>query len=248
MKKPSRKTWLLWLAILGVALLSLGQGRPAPPVIETGTDCWHTEKGTEQRLKTLPANYFGEGSKAIPNPVVQFEGVPLEPEYVAADYPGGCGCPEEVDATVTWLNVHGDPTRNMRHAVTQVVDLSTDVDTCVRRSEDARFGGRGGAVKVDIELVALSLRSVEPLEVAYKDGASKLFDVFVTASKSQKPGSMTFTSGAIDAHGKTRGKVKLDSLPVYYDVEYVERGGPMKKSETGLRLVLQGTDGEFALM
>ena len=245
MKEPSRRRWPVPLGL--VALLALvvlaATGCPKPPEIAEGTDCWHTESGTFQKLPTLPANFFGPRSEAIPNPVVQFEGVPLDPDFVAAPYPEGCGCPEEVDVTLTWVDRHGSPVSgDSAHRVKQVPNRTTDIDTCIRRKTMAKLNPHA-AVKVDIELVALSLKSVDPLEVTYKgepphgEETTKAFDVFVTKSSTPPPSgsSMTFTPGA----SANNGEISLDDLRIAYDVEFQEVGGSGVFTKTGLNTRLR---------
>lgn len=250
MREPTRKLWSPFVLLMAVALPSLG-AIGCDAVIEEGTDCWQTEAGTFQRLPTLPANFFGEGSDAIPtaHAVIELEGVPLDPAFVAAPYPEGCGCPEDVEVELVWVDRHGSPVAgDSAHRVRQVPNLETEVDTCIRRGQNARFRNQGDAVKVDVELVALSLKSVEPLEVTYKakgpeEGPTKLFDVFVTQGASQKKGSMTLTAGSVQAR-KAKGDILLENLPITYDVEFREHGGTATFSKTDLTTKLRsGTGG-----
>jgi len=254
MRKSARQRLPLAL-VAALALLSLGLHGcpPGTPEIAEGSDCWETQPGTFQRLPTLPANFFGTGSQAIPtaHAVVDFEGVPLDPAFVAAPYPEGCGCPEEVDVELTWVDRHGSPVAgDSAHRVKQVASTSTQIDTCIRRTKSAKFENTGAAVKVDIELVALSLKSVDPLEVTYKERGpgqattTKLFDVYVThsATEPQKPGTMTFTAGNIQ-NGKADGNVNLDNLNVTYDLEFREQGGTSTFQRTGLTTKLRSPGG-----
>ena len=244
MRESSRKLWLLPSALMiALACPSLA----APPEgaeIKEGSDCWQTEKGTEQRLHTMPAGFFGEGSKAVPNPTLQFEGDPLPVKRVKGSYPPDCGCPNKVDTKITWLDRHGTAGKETIHSVKQVVDETTKVDTCIRRTKDAKFKGRGAAEKVDIQLVALSLKSIEPLKVSYKDGHTKSFDVWVTESGPQDTGSMTFTAKSLEKK-LAKGDVKLGSLHITYDVKFVEHGGTATYTLKGQKLNLVNTKGTF---
>lgn len=253
MRELSRKRGLS--SVIALVLLSVGAAAAQPaapppgrPEIPLGSDCWQTQKGTQQRLPAFPAGFFGAGSGAVPPATIQLQGVPLDPAFVAAPYPRGCGCPEHVTTTITWLDPHNNPTRDMRHAVKQVVDRKTEVDTCVHRKTNAKFKGKGVAVKVDIELVALSLKSVTPLTVSYRGAppTTKQFDVFVKqSSPPQNTGTMTFTPAA----GHRNGDVNLGRLPVKYDVSFVQTGGGGATfSRTGQRLVFEGTRGTFTVV
>lgn len=248
MSRLMRKLWLPFALAVAVALLSLAAVRRPIPVIEEGTDCWVTEEGTEQELKTLPMDYLSPGSQVVHKHTIRLEGVPLDPAFVAAPYPRGCGCPEKVTTVVTWRDRHGNVTKDMRHAVSKNVDQTSRVDTCVRRTVAAQLGNGKRPVKVAIELVALSLKSVEPLTVPYKDGPEKKFDVFITNvdPSEQKPreGSMTFTPNRFGKDGSASGAVLLSALHVDYKVEFREIGGSLTKTDTA-KLTLQGTKGNF---
>lgn len=253
MSNPFGKRWpvsLGLLMLLAVVGLTAQRCPPQTPVLAEGTDCWHTEPGTFQKLRTLPANFFGQGSQAIPNPVIELEGLPLPPSRVSDPYPQGCGCPQQVDVVVTWVDPHGSPVEaNSAHAVKQVVTPTTTVDTCIRRKTRAKLN-RGQAVKVNIELVALSLKSRTPLVVTYRGqpphGAptTKEFDVFVTesASQPQQGGMMTFTPANI-RKGRADGQVNLDDLRIAYDVRFVPRDGSEELSRTGLSTRLRSPEG-----
>jgi hypothetical protein len=258
MREPSRKLRLSWFTLVMVlALLSAGAAGAAPPVkeIKAGTDCWQTQPGTEQSIARIPAGFFGRGSQAIAKAVIKFKGNPLTPAVVTGTYPPNCGCAlDKVDTKITWLDRHGnaitDPNR-MVHAVTQVVDQTTKVDTCVRRTTTAKITRQGpkGAVKVDLRLVKLSLQSESPLEVTFKEPrgtSTKKYDVYVTESARQpRPDSqMTLTPDHVDAN-RASGKVKLGSLHFTYDVEFRPVGGGPSVWMRGQNLKLANTPGTF---
>jgi hypothetical protein len=240
----------LWLLVLAAALLPLSLGaQPTRLVIPPGTDCWHTEAGTEQLLDSLPKDFFGPGSKAIPKTKIQLVGVPLPVTVVTGKFPPGCECPlDKVNTVITWEDRHGNKTNDTRHAVKEVVNQTTTVDTCIRRTVKTDFPGQGAAVQVNIQLVALSLKSVTPLPVSYTDGKNKKFNIFVTQSANQQPGTMTLTAGKIQA-GKTTGKTKLKNLHITYDVEFrevvPEGTRPIVKRLLNQKLLLEGTTGTF---
>ena len=98
-------------------------------------------------------------------------------------------------------------------------------------------------MKVDVDLIALSLKSVDPLEVTYRgepprgEETTKLFDVFVTESSTPPPSgsSMTFKSGS----SAKDGEVSLDDLRIAYDVEFREVGGTATFTRTALNTRLR---------
>lgn len=249
MQTPLRKLWLS-ISTLAVVfgLSSLEVVRAQESVLKAGSDCWQTEPGTLQRLHTIPAGFLGRGSQAVPNPTIKFKGVPLPVDRVRGAFPPKCGCPDKVDVKITWTDMHGNVTNDMRHAVKQHVDESTKVDTCVHRMTSARFRGKGASQKVEIQLVALSLASVEPLVVTYKNpgrpDTTKRFDVFVTESGTQDKGDITFTANSVE-HRLAKGNVKLGALHVTYNVKFVEERGTETYTLTGQKLHLVNTPGTF---
>ena len=219
MRKPSRKSWLLVSALV-IALVSpsLAQApgaaaKPEGPGIKEGTDCWQTQPGTQATL-FLPPDACGAGSKPA-HVTVALKGVPLSVDDAKA-----CGC--QVDTKITYVDPHGNvlPEKTV-HAVKQITTETTKVDTCIRRSKDAKFHGKGVAEKVDIQLVQLSLQSEKPVPCG-----TKTFTICVTESSVQdtdKPSSMTFTPTTLGRLSK--GNVKLERLHIRYDVTFIAAGG-----------------------
>ena len=71
-----------------------------------------------------------------------------------------------------------------------------DTDTIVQRLQPADPSGLGGSATVDIEIVALSLQSVQPIFVTYGNDPGKLWDVFVDLSPTTRSqGQMTINGG-----------------------------------------------------
>jgi len=212
--RNSRKRWPLSAAlVIALALLSL-EAR-ASDLIPAGTDCWATKSPGTEATFTLPANFFGDGSKAMPHITISFKGLPLTPEVVKTK----CGC--QVNTKVEYLDRHGNVGGEKTiHTVSSRTTETTDVDTCVRRTKNAKFRGKGVAERIDIQLVKLSLQSEKPLAVTYKNGSTKSFNVFVTESGPQDTGTMTITPKTIGR--LSTGAVKLDRLHITYDVTFRE--------------------------
>ena len=248
MRTSSRKLWLSISALVIVMALPGLRALAQDALLKPGSDCWQTESGTEQKLHTIPAGFFGRGSQAVPNPTIAFKGVPLPVARVKGAFPPNCGCPDKVDVKITWTDPHGNATKDMRHAVKQHVDESTKVDTCVHRSKSATFKGKGASQKIEIQLVALSLTSVEPLKVTFKNpGAAdttKSFDVFVTESGTQDKGDITFTANSVERR-LAKGNVRLGNLHITYDVKFVEHGGTATFTMPNQKLNLVNTQGTF---
>jgi hypothetical protein len=239
MRKSYRKLWLLASAlVLMLALPSLAAqppeaaAKPAGPEIKEGTDCWHTAAGT-QAVITIPQDTLGRGSKRMNNVTIKLKSLPLSVD----DVKNKCGC--QVDTKIEYIDPHGNvlPEKTI-HAVQQRTTETTDVDTCVRRTKNAKFHGKGVAVRVDIQLVKLSLQSEQPLKAAYDHGPAKSFDVKVTESGPQDTGTMTFTPTTLGAHPK--GNVRLGQLHITYDVTFTEvRPGTSTYTLHGQKLTLK---------
>jgi len=220
MSSPSRKLWVLFAVLaIALALPSLAQppgaaGKPEGPGIKEGTDCWVTDPGKTEATLFLPRDACGAGSKPA-HVHFALKGVPLSLADAKA-----CGC--QVDTMITYLDPHGNVLQERtRHAVKQVTTETTKVDTCIRRSKDAKFHGKGVAEKVDIQLVQLSLQSEKPVPCG-----TKTFTICVTESSVQdtdKPSSMTFTPTTLGRLSK--GNVKLERLHIRYDVTFIAAGG-----------------------
>jgi hypothetical protein len=245
MRMRSTKLWLFVPALALLLPLSLG-AKPAITV-PSGTDCWHTDESTQDFR--LPPGFFFTGSKLIKTKLT-LTGVPLPVTVVEGAFPPNCGCSlDNVTTTITWTDRHGNPvTPGSVHRVSPVVNKTTTVDTCVRRTVNADFPGKGAAVKVDVRLVRLSLKSVKPLRVQFPNGP-KDFDVFVKESATQprSPSSMVLTAGKIQGK-KASGDAKLNNLHINYDVEFREvvppGRRPIVKTLTD-HLTFTGTKGTF---
>lgn len=244
MREPpkNRRAVLAGLTILACVTLA-----GCPPNIPPGTDCWTTQPGTQQGL-AIPANFFGPASDPV-NAVVALEGEPLDPGFVSEV----CDCPgEEVQVELVWVDRHGNPTDPTSvHAVKQSPVLSTDVDTCIYRSVMVDWNGEGVAIKAEIQLRGLSLKSVQPLEVTYHattdptPSDTKRFNVFITQSAVQPKGEMTFTPDDLK-YSLAEGKINLGELPVRYDVRFEEVSpGTVVRELKSQPLSFVGTPGEF---
>lgn len=78
-------------------------------------------------------------------------------------------------------------------------------DTIVKRNASAVLRGPGDSATIDIEIVALSLDSINPITVTYAGAAPELWDVrgCLSSMVPQPLGSMTITEGACAGEGGT---------------------------------------------
>jgi hypothetical protein len=228
-----RKLWMLTAALVLLASSLAAQApeaaaRPEVPGIKLGTDCWETTKGTQAEL-FLPAGACGAGSKPA-HVTVGIKGVPLTVAEAKA-----CGC--QVDTKIEYIDPHGvTSSEKTRHAVKQVTTETTKVDTCVRRTKNAKFPAQAVPVKVDIQLVQLSLQSVQPI-----DCNNKKFTLCITESSKQPDGggTMTFTPSTVGRLSK--GSVKLGQLHIRYDVTFIAPGGNCADLPKGTLFTLKDT-------
>jgi len=215
MCNPSRKLWVVIAALAVVLAFSSLEAQPpaaAGPGIKEGTDCWHTEPGTEASLFLPPDACSGFKPAHV---TVKLKGLPLSPDIVK----NKCGC--QVDTKIEYLDPHGNVSSERTvHTVKQRTTETTDVDTCVRRTKNAKFKGKGVAEKIDIKLVELSLESVSPVTVAFKDGHSHAFKICISENGEQATGTMTFTPTTLGRLSK--GNVNLERLHIGYSMTFIE--------------------------
>ena len=164
---------------------------PGQLLVPEGHDYWRTPPGGAAiNLPTLGPGFFGfaEGnpSRPIPGGVIEFEGWPFD--FPAVPLGVGRRLTDRFVLGGNWtfqnVNIVGpdsihqfDPIGGgeVRHVEPR------SYDTVVRRG-GASFGSPEETQDVPIEIVELSLRSVEPVEVSFQQGPNRFFDVFVTLS------------------------------------------------------------------
>lgn len=168
------------------------RGAPNPNVVDPGMDLWKTP-GSGASTITIPA-----GS---PIPATFFD---------ACAGPG-----QHSDPLSGAIAFGGSPlTTNPPGA------LGT-TDTIVRRTGTANLPSAGSTASVPIEMVALSLVSVNPVTVTYNGGGSpQLWDVRAALSDSAHPaGSMAIVKGACTSEGGTF----TATLPVLPKLIFIRR-------------------------
>jgi hypothetical protein len=160
---------------------------------------------------SLPADLFGPGS----DPLVArlyLRGVPIGPFPVPPGphfKPGG-GPPF----------VEREP--SVQHVVQQTQGRPA-TDTIVQRLSQATLPSIGSQDQIPIEIVALSLVSIQPIQVTFNGGqVSSFFDVFVDLQPTQQLGLMQ-----IERTGQRSG-VFQSELPVNAQLTFhVPGGGPV---------------------
>jgi hypothetical protein len=197
---------------------------PARAQLDPGCDCWITELGTQIELPPLPSGFFGSKngtpSDATPQQLIGVRGNPL-PTATIMNL-----CPNAITYTTTWLDRHGTPVApNDKHAVSQQSQPAgvEPIDTIVCRTAAVCFTAIGNPETVPIELVELSLVSMNPITVTYGTQPSSSFDMHITESGPQAAGSMDLTPTQF---GPTvQGNVLLNSLPIDFRVQFVDTAG-----------------------
>jgi hypothetical protein len=158
-------------------------------------------------------------------------------------------CPNAILYQQVWLNQHGTPVApNDKHAVgQQTLPAGIEpIDTIVCRPVATSFSGLGVPESVPIQLVELSLISVNPLTVTYGTEAPSFFNVLITEDGVQPLGSMDLTP--TQGGPPIRGNTVLNSLPVNYRVEFVDTGGMFPTwTLSGLGIDFTGNTGSFTI-
>jgi hypothetical protein len=233
-RRLTKTNSLIFVSILAAVLL-LGVST-AHAQIPAGTDCWETDAGTMAGFPPLPAGFFFPGSDPRPAEQIDVVGVPLAGAELA-----DCGCKVNPEVDVVWVDIHLDPVEpDWAHRVTQIPPGA--VDSCVARTADADFpGGVGTPVPIPIELVQLHLESVVPIVVT--GPGPNLWNVRITEDGVQPLGQLILTPATlVPAPG---GAMTMTSLPIQYQIEFLEVGGPGIVTLGGLSLDLQNSDGNF---
>jgi hypothetical protein len=259
----SRPSMIKLVGQLGLAIAAAVLLTGCPPELSPGTDCWATQAGSEQPIK-VPGNFFGPASDPV-DTVVALEGYTTDPAWVThvgTPYSsGGCGCPDAVEYELVWVDKHGDPTTNTKHAVKQEPKGAgaTNVDTCIYRAATTEWNGENVAIEVEIKLLGLSLKSVSPIEVTYHEttdpipSKTEYYNLYVTHSAVQPDGKMSFNPSQLSCD-LAKGAVNLGALPVNWDAKFVQADaggteitGGNVVSLTDQPLEFSGTVGNFEL-
>lgn len=178
--------------------------------VPEGLDCWTTPPGDATvELPPLGQGFFGfnpTGPSNLSDPitgrVLEFEGWP-------SDIPCGRPRPEnlpgdKLETIVVWRDIFGNIVgADSFFKVTSSVEVIPKptvgrlYDTVVRRG-GACFDTVGETHDVPIEIVELSLRSVDPIEVSFDQGPNRFFDVFVCLSDRFEESQRGF----LNSHGR----------------------------------------------
>lgn len=120
------------------------------------------------------------------------------------------------------------------------IPAEPEVDTIVLRDADLVFEAIGDQRSAPIELVSLSLRGIEPVEILYGDGrASQRFQVTVSGPRVKGArGTMT-----ISRTGESSGTY-VSRLPVSMEIKFqnTKSGGPAPAAPIALDLDFVGAD------
>lgn len=234
MNYPPRKR-TLFLIVLGLLGALAGQvaGQPlrCPPGIDpfVTPDSGHTQfPCPECDPLVIPEGFFGSVGGFPSDPMV-FGPSPttgtLGPIVVAGD---PTGCPDPGTGCVRLVGEGCHQGHVGRHCTEEVV--ATAGDTCVERLEEFTLNNVGSSVQIPIEIVSLSLKSVEPITVTYGQMNPTLFDVFITLdpNEDQDTGLGTFTrTGPAEVELEVSEEVG-GGLPVNVRAEFrpVQGGSP----------------------
>ena len=203
---------------VGQVLLDIDPASNAVPlVMPAGTDYFQTPaNGTAMVLPAIPAGFFGQLG-GVPSDAVSTRPVPL------------VGTPRPpTQFTGSSLFVPDDncfQSLTVSHCFSYTTQREL-ADTVVERKEDIVLNNIGDTASVPIEIVSLSLTSVEPIQVTYGGSNPQFFDIFVDLAE-----DTTQPSGEMVA---TRSRTAADTgssnttLPVAFKSTFTNRdsGGP----------------------
>lgn len=237
-----------WIAASFVGVMLAVGSVQAQQQVTAGVDCWETDPNSTIELPPLPGGFFGtkngQPSQPFPGGTVDVIGLPLPPG-VATD-PNGCNCQTDSELELVWVDMHGNPVMpGDMHAVGQAL-VPDPIDTCVRRLSDVPLGAPNTPAPVQVEIVELSLVSVNPIQVDFSPEPPSFYDVFVGLDGAQSQGQMEFIPGA----SLTTGDVALQGLPVNFQLNFEPvdpNDGVSPVGMGGLNTNFENTNGTFTL-
>lgn len=191
---------------------------PGETTIDIGTE-------TEDDNPPLPSGFFGSIGDTQSDPFMQaeiaLEGNPTAEQFQRFAPPMRLGWPNQ-------FNNNTGPNVSQKLAQQLVPVEMAHYDTVVRRLNDVDFESVGETETVEIEVVALSLKSVEPIVISYGDAGIRRWDVFVTLDEgvTQPIGSLDLKSDAFEDGVSVSGTIANLDLPVAYKVTFRDVDAP----------------------
>jgi hypothetical protein len=220
-------------ALVALALCISVSATHAAINLPAGVDCWQTMPVTTAHID-LPANALmapGRTSLAFVADI-PVTGVTL-PENT-------CNCADQ--AEIQWLDRHGNPVQTGdQHAVTQA-KIQNPYDTCVQRGASV-LSTINTTVPVPIEIVALHLRSVNPVSIPMNPGPNCLYQVDITLNGAQAGGTLNLTPRQADL---AKGDATVQSLPVGYRIDFTPLAGCNPGSRTA-SLTFTNNNGKYGI-
>jgi len=225
--------------IAAVALSTISATIASAGTIDPGHDLFGLVPGTgwlDLGADKLPSGYFDPGSD------------PFEGQVAMKSWPTGpMGWPVTPGLQLDDYTASGLELNGQFSPIGDPFDLP-HTDTIVRRLQPANLPGPGASAVVPIEIVSLSLTSIAPIQVTHGGGGpDSFFDVFTELSiDPQTPGNMQFLAGTVGPGDQMAGTFTVLSLPVKYDVTFVEVGDPAHMVTLyGLTADFAGSTGTF---
>lgn len=233
----SRSTGAPRAALALLAALALGGpgAAGAQLVIEPGQDGFQTTPGSRAVLPVpLPEGFFGAKGPFLSDPIDAGRVLLVGPGPNLVALP----------VVTTFLTGPGCHTGSVNHHCYEQrrIVFVPIYDTVVERG-GTQLGFVGDAQPVPIQLVHLSLQTVDPLVVTYGGGLAppSLFDVFVSLDGVQPVGSLLL-------HQLALGGGMMDTvLPVHFRLDFRGRNAadPAAPALRGLQDVLQSRGNPF---
>jgi hypothetical protein len=229
----SRSARLETVLLATVAALVFGPLRAGAVDITAGFDGAIAQAGTRIAIGPLPAGFFGPGSDPFSQTDVAFEGDPSasgqdgDPGIEFTWPPGNC-----LEKSGGGFSLCISMIKNMTP--------STPVDTLIERLEDGSVTPGQPVADIDIEIVELSLKSVDPITVDFNGGAtSKDYDVHVDLDGVQTGGTITLTATSFTAGDEIATGTTVVDVNIGYSIYFEEVGNPSNNMTIG------GLNGDF---
>lgn len=195
---------------------------PGPPLLAPlGDDVFFSPPGQSVLPLQLPANFFGPGSDPFFG-TVQLGGSPFSPPSS-----------QPFEAMGPFRHV----AQAAMHGVVDARQTTSQGDTIIRRSTDAWLSDPGtpaGTQTVPIQIVQLSLVSVQPIVVTYNGGQNPqqwMVQMSVNPNSTQQTGAMTLTRTSAQG-GTFTSELPVKSMMVFTNLSGPGTVGPIERTDT----------------
>ncbi len=236
--KAPAQTLTVAFVFLAISVIA-ERSADADVTIPGGIDAFRSEVPTWFELPEFPPGSFGRVDGTESDAVLSSEFPLMGYPYPDVFGPPDPFPPSQLQYQTTWVDRHGNRVGpDSEHKVsgsTRVIvpDPPYNFDTVVRRNSAATFTNPGDEAVIGVEMLWLSLKSVDPLEITFAgsddpgDPPPKYYDIYVGLSAMpQVVGRMSATAVEMGRAGEVTGTLDLGAVGDEIDVEFGEYGDP----------------------